>query len=222
MMIYVKRCTAQKPDPEKNLYAFNISSVSKSVGGASLCESARMTSWWVERSGGWGNTTVRWSSPGLCPSEIQRSMLSFLIWHTHTHTCFFHFFSFTTQSSKKLACCVKCKKKKKTQLNKIIKTDFVSWLVFNPELITSVYFCSRTQKKNNDLNEKCGGFLCCKHLVQRHVSQWCCINSSFNKSVRELRTAALDLKANPLTSWAGAASMLFLFVSFSMNKTIAR
>lgn len=141
---------------------------------------------------------------------------------THTHTCFFHFFSFTTQSSKKLACCVKCKKKKKTQLNKIIKTDFVSWLVFNPELITSVYFCSRTQKKNNDLNEKCGVFLCCKHLVQRHVSQWCCINSSFNKSVRELRTAALDLKANPLTSWAGAASMLFLFVSFSMNKTIAR
>lgn len=38
MMIYVKRCTAQKPDPEKNLYAFNISSVSKSVEGESLCE----------------------------------------------------------------------------------------------------------------------------------------------------------------------------------------
>lgn len=130
------------------------------------------------------------------PLSIRNSAEHALISHL-THTHLFSFFSFTTQSSKKLACCVKCKKKKKTQLNKIIKTDFVSWLVFNPELITSVYFCSRTKKKNNDLNEKCGVFLCCKHLVQRHVSQWCCINSSFNKSVRELRTAALDLKANP-------------------------
>lgn len=37
MMIYGKRCTAQKPDPEKNLYAFNISCDSERAEGESPC-----------------------------------------------------------------------------------------------------------------------------------------------------------------------------------------
>lgn len=150
---------------------------SPKVWRESVC--VRMTSWWVDRSGGWGNTTVRWSPPGLCPSETQQSMLSFLIWHTHTRTLFFSFHI------------IMCKIRR--------KTDFIWRFPLKPILIKKCYICNSTKStmawmKNLIMFWKTILSLW-KHLGQGHVSQLCCITSSFNSSIWELRTAAVVLKA---------------------------